>query len=104
MWTQIIKTRLKPGKDTELTALIDALRAAEQPNSGLIRSTATRDQKDPSTLYMIVTFESEEKARARENDPRRQEGLQKARAIMAEIFEGAPEFIDLNVVAEHSGL
>jgi len=104
MWTQIIKTRLKPGKDAELTALMDALRAAEQPDSGLIRSTATRDQKDPGTLYMIVTFESEEKARARENDPRRQEGLQKARAIMAEIFDGAPEFIDLDVVAEHSGL
>ncbi|MDQ1685682.1 MAG: hypothetical protein QOC82_2419 [Frankiaceae bacterium] len=52
---------------------------------------------------MIVTFESEEKARLREQDPARQEGLAKAREIMADIFEGPPEFIDLNVVAEHAG-
>jgi len=40
--------------------------------------------------------------RARENDPRRQEGLQAARATMAEIFDGAPEFVDLTVVGEIS--
>ena len=49
---------------------------------------------------MLVVFESEEKARARENDPRRQESLQPARAMMAEIFDGPPEFVDLTVVAE----
>jgi hypothetical protein len=42
-------------------------------------------------------FESEEKARAREQDPRRQAQLQKARSIMAEIFDGPPEFTDLIV-------
>jgi hypothetical protein len=51
---------------------------------------------------MLVVFESEEKARARENDPRRQEGLQAARTTMAEIFDGAPEFVDLTVVDEVS--
>ncbi len=54
-----------------------------------------QDQNDPSRVFMLVVFESEEKARARENDPRRQEGLQAARATMAEIFDGAPEFVDL---------
>jgi quinol monooxygenase YgiN len=103
MWIQIIKMRLKPGKETELTTLTDQLRAIEQPNSGLVRSTTTRDQKDPNIVYSIVTFESEEKARARESDERRQQGLQAVRQTMAEIFEGAPEFIDLEVVAEHSG-
>ncbi len=43
---------------------------------------------------------NEEAARRRENDPRRQEGLQAARATMAEIFHGAPEFVDLTVVDE----
>jgi hypothetical protein len=57
-----------------------------------------RDQKDPSQVYMLVVFESEERARARENDQRRQEGLQAVRATMAEIFDGAPEFVDLTVV------
>jgi hypothetical protein len=49
---------------------------------------------------MMIVFESEDKARAREQDPRRQEGLQEVRATMAEIFEGPTEFVDLNVVEE----
>ena len=100
MWAQLIKARLKPGKEEELERLYQALRATEQPGSGLVRSTAMRDQKDPSAVYMMVVFESEEKARAREQDTRRQEGLEEARATMAEMFEGPPEFIDLNVVEE----
>lgn len=102
MWIQIIKMRLKPGKDAELTAFMDQLKAIEQPNSGLVRSTTTRDQNDPSTVYSIVTFESQEKARARERDERRQESLQSLRQMMTQIFEGPPEFIDLEVIAEHS--
>jgi quinol monooxygenase YgiN len=102
MWAQLITTRLKPGKEADLPRLIEQLRAVEQPGSGLIRSTAMRDQRDPSRIYMMVVFESEEKARARENDPRRQEGLQEARATMADIFDGPPEFVDLTVVAELS--
>lgn len=100
MWAQIIKTRLKPGKDVDLASLMDQLKAMEQPDSGLIRSTAMRDQKDPNSIYLIVVFESEEMARAREQDPRRQEGMQSARETMAEIFDGSPEFTDLDVVAE----
>ena len=49
-------------------------------------------------LYTLVLFESEEKARAREQDERRQGGLEAARATMAEIFDGPPEFVDLTVV------
>ncbi len=49
---------------------------------------------------MLVVLESEEKARERENDPRRTDGLQVARAMMAEMFDGAPEFTDLTVVAD----
>jgi hypothetical protein len=59
-----------------------------------------KDQNDPLSAYMLVVFESEEHARARENDPRRQEGLQAARATMAEIFDGPPEFVDLVVADE----
>jgi quinol monooxygenase YgiN len=95
-------TRLKPGKEEDLPRLVEQLRAVEQPGSGLVRSTAMRDQNDPSRVYMMVVFESEEKARARESDPRRQEGLQDARATMAEIFDGPPEFVDLTVVDELS--
>ena len=102
MWAQLIKTRLKPGQEEGLTRLFEELQAVEQPGSGLLRSTAMRDQKDPSRVYLLVVFESEERARARENDQRRQEGLQAVRATMAEIFDGAPEFVDLIVVEETS--
>jgi quinol monooxygenase YgiN len=102
MWAQLITTRLMPGREEDLPRLVEQLRAVEQPGSGLLRSTAMRDQNDPSRVYMMVVFESEEKARARENDPRRQEGLQVARATMAEIFDGTPEFVDLTVVDEMS--
>jgi quinol monooxygenase YgiN len=102
MWAQLITTRLKPGRDDDLAGLMEQLRATEQPGSGLLRSTAMRDQKDPSRVYLMVVFESEEKARARENDPRRHEALQSARATMAEIFDQAPEFVDLTVIDEMS--
>jgi len=100
MWAQLITTRLKPGREDDLPVLIEQLQAVEQPGSGLLRSTAMRDQNDPSRVYMMVVFESQEAARARENDPRREEGLQAARATMAEIFDGPPEFVDLTVVED----
>ena len=100
MWAQIIKTRVKPGSEAEIAELMEQFKAAEQPDSGLIRSTTMRDQKDPDSLYIMVVFDSEESARAREQDPRREPGLAAARETMARVFEGAPEFVDLNVVVE----
>ena len=102
MWVQVIKSRLKPGLEAGLHEVTEALQAAEQPDSGFIRATVGRDQKDPSTIYMMVAFESEEKARARESDPRRQELLAPVQQKMAEIFEGPPEFIDLDVMTEYA--
>jgi quinol monooxygenase YgiN len=101
MWAQLIKMRLKPDNDT--TELDKQLRSAEQPGSGLVRTLVMHDQKDPSQVYALVVFESEEKARAREQDPRRQEALQAARAMMADIFDGPPEFTDLRVADEWTG-
>ncbi len=101
MWAQLIKMRLKPGNDT--AELDKQLRAAEQPGSGLVRTLVMHDQKDPSQVYALVVFESEDKARAREQDPRRQEALEAARAMMADIFDGPPEFTDLRVTDEWTG-
>jgi hypothetical protein len=70
--------------------------------AGWLRSTALLDQNDPSRVYLLVLFESEEQARAREKDPRREEVSQPAKALMAEIFEGGLEFTDLAVAAEVS--
>jgi len=101
MWAQLIKIRLKPGKDTAEINM--QLRAAEQPGSGLVRSLMMHDQKDPSQVYALVVFESEEKAREREQDPRRQERLQAVRAMMEDIYAGPPEFVDLTVVEDWTG-
>jgi len=98
MWAQLIQMRLKPDADT--TEMIEEIRAAEQSGSGLVRSLMMRDQSDPSRIYSLVVFQSEEQARAREQDPRRNERLSNARAIMADIMEGPPEFTDLEVVEE----
>ena len=98
MWAQLITSRLKPGREGDLPALMKQIQDAEQPDSGLVTSTAMQDQNDPTCVRMLVVFESEEKARSREIDPRRQAALQVAREMMAEIFEGAPEFVDLTVV------
>jgi len=72
MWAQLMRWQLKPGKDT--AGLREQLQAVEQPDSGLLRTMIMQDQKDPEQFYTLVVFESEEKARAREPDPRRQEG------------------------------
>jgi quinol monooxygenase YgiN len=98
MWAQLITARLKPGKEDDLTKLFEQVQAAEQSASGLLRSTFMRDQSDPTRVYMLVVFESEEHARAREQDSRRAPGMQAAGETMAEILDGPPEFTDLLVV------
>jgi quinol monooxygenase YgiN len=103
MWAQLIRVRLKPGEEEGLRRVYQQLQATEQEGSGLVRSTLMRDQSDPNALYMLIVFESEEKARARERDPRREEALQEVRATMAQIYEGPPTFTDLTVVAEYTG-
>jgi len=98
MWAQLISARLKAGKESDLAKLAEQLQAIEQPGSGLVRSTFMQDQNDPTRMCLLVVFDSEEHARAREQDPRREQGLQLARETMAEILDGPPEFTDLVVV------
>jgi len=101
MWAQLIEVRLKPGKDLATAAA--QLRAAEQPGSGLVREVVMHAQENPDQAYILAVFESEEKARARERDPRRQEALQAMQATMADILAGPPQFTDLTVDDEWTG-
>jgi quinol monooxygenase YgiN len=100
MWAQMSTMRLKPGKEGELPRVYELLRAAESPGSGLLRSTAMRDDKDPNRIVNFVIFESEEKARAREQDPARQAALAEVQKLMADLVEGPPEFVDLTVLED----
>jgi hypothetical protein len=101
MWAQLVKMRLKPGKD--MTQMNEQIKAAEQPGSGLVRTLIMHDQKDPGQVYVLVVFDSEEQARARERDPQREERLKLARETMADVLDGSPEFVDLSVVEEWTG-
>jgi heme-degrading monooxygenase HmoA len=100
MWAQLMKVRSKPEREPDLQAVFEQLQAIEPPDSGLVRTTAMRSQSDPDLVYVLVVFDSEEKARARERDPGRQEGLKSIQAAMAEILDGPREFIDLNVLRD----
>ena len=98
MWAQLIKVQLKPG--TDLSALAEVLKAAEQPGSGLLRELFMRDQNDPDSAHILAVFESEQKAREREQDPRRAEGQQAIQELMAKVLAAPPEFTDLTVTAD----
>jgi quinol monooxygenase YgiN len=97
MWAQLIKMRAKPGREQDLMAFHERIQAIEEPGSGLLRTTIGWDQKDPQVSYVLVVFESEQKARVREQDPRRQEAMSAITAAMADVLEGPPEFVDLEV-------
>ncbi|HEY5183431.1 MAG TPA: antibiotic biosynthesis monooxygenase [Actinomycetes bacterium] len=90
----------KPERKAELLDVFEQLQAIEQADSGLLRTMVMRSQADPNVVYVLVVFDSEEKARAREQDPRRQQGLERIRAAMGDVLDGPPEFVDLNVVRE----
>ena len=100
MWAQLITLTLKPGQDEHLETLFDQLHAGESAGSGVLRTLGMRDQNDPSKVHTLVLFESEEKAREREKDSSRDAAMQPVRSLMAQMFDGAPQFIDLNVVSD----
>ncbi len=100
MWAQIIKMRAKPGREQDLMAMHERIQALEEPDSGLLRTTIGWDQKDPQVSYVLVVFESEERARAREQNPRRQEAMAALMSGMADVLEGPPEFVDLTVAQD----
>jgi heme-degrading monooxygenase HmoA len=103
MWAQLQRSTSKPEKQSELLNVFEELRAIEQPGSGLRRTLVMRSQTDPTQVFVLVLFDSEEKARARERDPRRQGGLERIRAALPAVLDGPPEFFDLEVVSDTRG-
>ncbi len=102
MWAQLITVRVKEGGAEEVQRIMDVLRDAEIAGSGIVRQIVTRDQADPQVIRTIAIFESEEKARARDIDPRRAEASGRAHAMLAAIVDGPPTFNDLEVIWEQS--
>ncbi len=100
MWAQLMKMTVKPGREQELGDVVDRLHAVEQAESGLLRTVTMQEQSDPRNAYVLVLFESEAKARAREQDPRREEALSELRATLADLLDGPMEFTDLSVLRD----
>lgn len=100
MWAQLQKVSSKPEKEAALLDVFEQLHAIEQADSGLLKTMVMRSQADPTLVFVLVVFDSEEKARTREQDPRRQQGLQRIRAAMGDVLDGPPEFFDLNVLRD----
>lgn len=100
MWAQLQRVSSKPEKEAELLDVFEQLHAIEQADSGLTKTMVMRSQADPTLVFVLVVFDSEETARAREQDPRRQQGLQRIRAAMGDVLDGPPEFFDLNVLRD----
>ena len=100
MWAQLQKVSTKPEREAELLDVFEQLHDIEQADSGLVRTMVMRSPAEPTLVYVLVVFENEEKARAREQDPRRQQGLERIRAAMGDVLNGPPEFFDLEVVRD----
>ena len=98
MWAQVQRVSTNPEKEAQVLDIFEQLDAIEQEDSGLLQTLVMRNQQDPTEVFVVVVFESEEQARAREQDPRRQEPLQRIRAAMGDVLNGPPEFFDCNVL------
>ncbi len=102
MFGQLMSMRVKTDRLGDLPRMFDLLEQAEQPDSGLVRTVVLHDRADPTRLYTVVVFESEEKARARESDPRRSALLGEAQALLREVLDGPPEFHDCDVLLDRT--
>ncbi|MGN6131716.1 MAG: antibiotic biosynthesis monooxygenase [Nocardioidaceae bacterium] len=98
MWAQMQRVSTSPEKEAQLLEIFEQLRAIEQEGSGLLQTLVMRSQADPTEVFVVVVFDSEEKARSRDSDPRRQEPLARIRAAMGDVLNDPPEFFDCNVV------
>lgn len=94
MWAQLIKSRTKPGKEAEIRNLPQEFQA-QHPDSPMPMAEifTCSNQKDPSEYYTFIVFENEAKARENEGSPAQAARVKR----MRELYEGEPEFVDLNV-------
>ena len=65
MWAQAQRVSTNPEREAGVLEVFEQLRAIEQEDSGLLQTLVRRSQKDPAEVFVVVVFESEEKARAR---------------------------------------
>ncbi len=100
MWAQLIKTRLKPGAEEEAAQVRADLAVRMANRSGFVQAFTMQNQKDLDEYYSLIIFDTEEHAREGEMLLDEEDVIQRVRALSEE----NPEYIDLNVIDEFSGL
>lgn len=99
MWAQMIKDRVKPGQESASQQLQQEMEARFQGDvsgRGPNRVIVMQDQNDTGTYITVIFFESEAQARENELSPE----VAALQERMMQIWEGPPEFTDLNVIHE----
>jgi hypothetical protein len=98
MWAQLVKVRTKDGAAEQFQKISQQWeeQVGRGTDSGWTRSLYLRDAANPNEWYELVYFESEEKARANERNPKHQELL----GQMLPLLDGQPEYFDLTPVQE----
>lgn len=98
MWAQLVKMRIQAGNEARLRQLDQQWQeeVGRGTDSGWVRSLSFQNAGDPREWYELVFFESEEKARANEQNQKHQHVLQQ----MLPLIEGRPEYVDLTPVQE----
>ena len=98
MWAQLIKMRVRPGKEEDLQRIGEEWeeQVGRGTDSGWMRTLLFRSATNPPEWYELTYFESEEKARANERSQKHQEILQR----MMPLIDGQPEYVDLTPVQE----
>jgi hypothetical protein len=97
MWAQLIKSQAKPGKDEEIRNLPQEFEA-QGGTPPFVQLFTCSNQSNPSEHYTFVVFESEEAARQNEASPEQAKRIER----MRELYQGQPEFVDLNVLHHQS--
>jgi quinol monooxygenase YgiN len=98
MWAQLIKMRIREGKEAEVRQLPKEFESGEMGEGRWVRMIALENQSDPREFYTLVIFESEAAARENEQSPQQAKRLER----IQQLFEGPREFVDLNVVHDSS--
>jgi quinol monooxygenase YgiN len=96
MWAQMVKTKVKPGREDEVEDLTDQLE--DRDNPAWVRRMVLANQHNPREHYIVVLFESEEAARQHEQHPEQHEMVTQ----LLDCYEEPPEFTDLEVLRESS--
>lgn len=78
----VARTRVKPGKQDELLALMRSYDDLDIP--GMKFAMMYQSDEDPEVYWMAVAFESKEAYHANANDPVQNERYAKQAALMAE--------------------